>query len=106
MNNDVSMPKAIGTPPEAFKIALDVLSNIGAKKVLDWIKSGEVEIFSQYVKIPSPMSLNLLLQGHTDLMRIEDKQDFLKRMHKLYMQEIEKKANPEYIYGDFQAVEV
>ena len=92
---------------EAKREVLEDLMDIqSAKKVLDWIKSGEVEIFSQYVKIPSPMSLNLLLQGHMDLMRIEDKQDFLKRMHKLYMSEIEKKANPEYIYGDFQAVEV
>jgi SAM-dependent methyltransferase len=35
MNKDLSKPKAIGSPPGAFKIALDVLKKIGAKKILD-----------------------------------------------------------------------
>ena len=35
-------------------------------------------------KLPSPFALNLILQGHSDLIRIEDKQEFLKRMHELH----------------------
>lgn len=92
---------------EAKREVLEDLMDIeNAKKVLDWISKGKIEIHTNYVKIPSPFSLNLLLQGHMDLMRIEDKQDFLRRMHRLYMKEIEKKANPEYVYGDFQTVEI
>jgi hypothetical protein len=35
-------------------------------------------------------------------MKIEDKQDFLQRMHKVYMQEIEKRQNPEeFSYDEF-----
>jgi hypothetical protein len=35
-------------------------------------------------------------------MKIEDKQEFLQRMHKVYMDEIEKKAHPpEFSYDDF-----
>jgi hypothetical protein len=30
----------------------------------------------------------LIVQGHTDLIRIEDKQAFLRRMHDLHMQNI------------------
>jgi len=35
MNKNLSNPEAIGSPPGAFKIALDFLIKIGAKKVLD-----------------------------------------------------------------------
>jgi len=39
--------------------------------------------------------LNLILQGHMDLMRLEDKQEFLKRMHEVYKKEIEKRSDPD-----------
>jgi ATP-dependent Lhr-like helicase len=87
---------------EAKREVLEDLMDIqNAKLVLKWIKTGEVQISSDYVRIPSPFALNLILQGHLDLMRIEDKQDFLKRMHQVYIDEIKKKENPEFIYGDF-----
>jgi Lhr-like helicase len=73
-----------------------------AKIVLDWINSGKVKLIYHIVKIPSPFSLNLLLQGHLDLMKIEDKQEFLQRMHKVYISEIEKRKKPEeFSYDDF-----
>lgn len=79
---------------EAKREVLEDLMDIAsAKKVLDWIKSGEVKISYDIVKIPSPFALGLLLQGHMDLMKIEDKQEFLQRMHEVYMQEIAKKAS-------------
>ncbi|MCA9488100.1 MAG: ATP-dependent helicase [Nanoarchaeota archaeon] len=85
----------------------DLMDLASARKVLDWIHSGEIELSYNVVKVPSPFSLNLLLQGHLDLMRMEDKQDFLKRMHTYYMQEIEKKSKggkfkpDEFSYEDF-----
>jgi len=88
---------------EAKREVLEDLMDIEkAKLVLDWIHSGKVKLNYNNVKIPSPFSLNLLLQGHLDLMRIEDKQDFLQRMHKVYLQEIERKHNPEeFSYDEF-----
>jgi Lhr-like helicase len=72
------------------------------KIVLDLIHSGKVKLSYNNVKIPSPFSLNLLLQGHLDLMKIEDKQDFLQRMHQVYIQEIERRNNPEeFSYDEF-----
>ena len=80
---------------EAKREVLEDLMDIeNAKKVLDWIQSGKIKTSIDYVKIPSPFALNLLLQGHIDLMRIEDKQEFLQRMHEVYMSEIRKKLNP------------
>jgi len=67
------------------------------RKVVGWIKSGEVNVSVDYVKIPSPFALNLILQGHMDLMRLEDKQEFLKRMHEVYKKEIEKRKDPDQL---------
>jgi len=80
---------------EAKREVLEDLMDIeNAKNVLEWIKSGKIKISMDYVKIPSPFALNLLLQGHMDIMRMEDKQEFLQRMHEVYMNEIHKKLNP------------
>ncbi len=88
---------------EAKRDVLEDLMDVERTKlVLTWIESKKVKLSYNHVKIPSPFSLNLILQGHLDLMRIEDKQDFLQRMHKVYMEEIEKKYNPEeFSYEEF-----
>ncbi len=52
-----------------------------AKIVLEWIREGKVKINIIETEIPSPFATNLMLQGHSDLIRIEDRQEFLKRMH-------------------------
>jgi ATP-dependent Lhr-like helicase len=31
--------------------------------------------------MPSPFAFNLIVQGYTDILKIEDKIEFLKRMH-------------------------
>jgi ATP-dependent Lhr-like helicase len=70
---------------EARREVLEDLMDIqNTELVLSWIKSGKVSVKIKDVKLPSPFSMNLILQGHSDLIRIEDKQDFLKRMHELH----------------------
>jgi ATP-dependent Lhr-like helicase len=88
---------------EAKREVLEDLMDIDRTKiVLDLIHSGKVKLSYNNVKIPSPFSLNLLLQGHLDLMKIEDKQDFLQRMQEVYLSEIERKSNPEeFSYDEF-----
>src|SRR3989344_2042473 len=87
---------------EAKREVLEDLMDIeNAKKVLEDIKNGKIKISIDYVKIPSPFALGLLLQGHLDLMKIEDKQEFLQRMHEVYMSEINKRINKNI---DYQAV--
>jgi len=74
---------------EARREVLEDLMDINnARLVLSWIKDKKLQIKIKEVNLPSPFSLNLILQGHTDLLRIEDKQDFLKRMHELHLKEI------------------
>lgn len=77
---------------EARREVLEDLMDINKTElVLQWIKDKKVELKKINTKIPSPFAVNLILQGHYDLLRIEDKIDFLKRMHKQVMGEIIKK---------------
>jgi ATP-dependent Lhr-like helicase len=74
---------------EARREVLEDLMDIkSAQLVLDWIKNKQVGLKVLEAKFPSPFALGLIIQGHSDLIRIEDKQDFLKRMHELHLKEI------------------
>ena len=41
--------------------------------------------------MPSPFAFNIVLEAHTDVMRIEDKMEFLKRMHQKVLEKIGEK---------------
>jgi len=49
--------------------------------VLEMIAKGKIKLVEKYTSVPSPYAFNLVLQGHLDIMKIEDKVDFLRRMH-------------------------
>jgi ATP-dependent Lhr-like helicase len=62
----------------------DLMSVSDAEKVLQWIESGEVKIKKINTPLVSPFGLNLVLQGRSDLIKMEDRASFLKRMHELH----------------------
>ncbi|MFA5019938.1 MAG: ATP-dependent helicase [Candidatus Pacearchaeota archaeon] len=71
---------------EARREVLEDLMDIqSAKKVIELINNKDVKLKIKDVLLPSPFTLNLIIQGHADLIKIEDKQKFLKRMHELHM---------------------
>ncbi len=77
---------------EARREVLEDLMDIeNAKQVIKWIKEGKVKVQFKDTSIPSPFAINLIMQGYSDLIRIEEKQAFLKRMHDLHMKEIQRK---------------
>ena len=83
---------------EARREVLEDLMDIeNAKKVIGWIKEGKVKIKFIDTIIPSPFATNLIIQGYSDLIRIEDKQAFLRRMHELHLKEISRSMGLEYI---------
>lgn len=70
---------------EARREVMEDLMSVGdAEKVLKWIESGEVKIKKVHNPLVSPFGLNLILQGRSDLIKIEDRTSFLKRMHELH----------------------
>ena len=77
---------------EARREVMEDLMDIDrTKRVLGLVKDGLISVEKINTKLPSPFALNLMLQGHMDLMKVEDKIEFLKRMHAEVMKKIVKK---------------
>jgi ATP-dependent helicase Lhr and Lhr-like helicase len=70
------------------EVLQDLMDIENAKLVLSWIKEGKIKVKVRDVEIPSPFALGILLEGQSDLIKIEDKQAFLKRMHEIHMKKI------------------
>jgi len=64
------------------EIMEEVMDLDNAKLVLDWIKELKIKVEFKETNIPSPFSLNLIMQGNYDLIKMEDKIEFLKRIYK------------------------
>lgn len=73
------------------EILEDLMDIKNAEQVLKWIKEEKIKVESIRTDIPSPFALNLVTQGYADLMRIENKILFLKRMHEKIKERINKK---------------
>jgi ATP-dependent Lhr-like helicase len=77
---------------EARREVLEDLMDIEKTKlVLKWIEDGKIRIEKVQTSLPSPFAMNLVLQGYSDLLKIEDKIEFMKRMHKEIVKEIKEK---------------
>ncbi len=63
------------------EILEDLMDVSNAEKVVSWISEGKIRIVDQYVPGPSPFGFNLFAQGFSDIVKIEDRQEFLKRLH-------------------------
>lgn len=77
---------------EARREVLEDLMDIeSAKIVLTDIESGKIKVRQVTTKIPSPFAFSLVTQGYTDTLRIEDKTEFLRRMHQMVLAGISNK---------------
>ena len=78
---------------EARREVLEDLMDIeNASKVIEGIEEKKILIKEINTNLPSPFAFNLILQGFTDLMKIEDKVEFVRRMHQQIMAKINVKA--------------
>ncbi|MDP3766238.1 MAG: helicase-related protein, partial [Nanoarchaeota archaeon] len=67
---------------EARREVLEDLMDIeNAKKVIEGIEKGNIKIKEITTTIPSPFAFNLIAQGISDILKIEDRVEFLRRMH-------------------------
>lgn len=74
---------------EARREVLEDLMDIkNARGVLQGIEEGEISVIDYVTSIPSPFSFNLISMGYTDIMKMDDKQAFLKRMHEYVLADI------------------
>jgi ATP-dependent helicase Lhr and Lhr-like helicase len=61
----------------------DLMDVHNAFEVLKKIERKDIKIKEIFTNVPSPFALNLILQGYSDILKMEDRQDFLKRMHQM-----------------------
>jgi len=64
-----------------------------ARKVLEWINSGEIKIdFFEAQHAPSPFAHHLVVQGYSDIVLMEDRRKLLMKLHEMVMKSLEKSA--------------
>ena len=74
---------------EARREVLEDLMDIeNAAKVIEGIEQKKILVKEINTNLPSPFAFNLILQGFTDVMKIEDKVEFIRRMHEQIMAKI------------------
>lgn len=78
------------------EVTEDYMNITNAKKVLNWIYSGEMEIKTINTIIPSPFAFNLVSRGYLDVLSPNDKCEFTKRMHKAILDKVKEKLEEEY----------
>ncbi len=80
---------------ETYREILEDYMHISAtKKVLEWIHTGEVELkLFGPTSIPSPFSHNIVVQGYSDIVLMEDRKKMLQRLHELVVKAIKSRKN-------------
>ncbi len=81
---------------EAKREVLEDLMDIKhTEEVIAGIESGEISIEEIHTKVPSPFAFNLVMQGYVDILKMEDRIEFLKRMHESVVARISGKEKDE-----------
>ncbi len=70
----------------------DLMDMPTTKNLLKAIEDRKIKIKNVQTDLPSPFAFKIVLESHTDVLKIEDKIEFLKRMHARIMERIEEKA--------------
>jgi ATP-dependent helicase Lhr and Lhr-like helicase len=75
---------------EARREVMEDLMDIdNAGYVLEQIEKKKIKIIETHNEFPSPFSFHLVMQGYSDIFKIEDRMAFLQRMHQKVIKKIE-----------------
>ena len=66
----------------------DYMDVKNAKKVLKYIEEGKMGVNQIDTKIPTPFAFNLVAQGYLDVLKYEDRIEFIRRMHQAILDKI------------------
>ncbi|MEK6950544.1 MAG: ATP-dependent helicase [Nanoarchaeota archaeon] len=70
----------------------DVMDYEHAQQVMRGIAEGKIALEEVAAGLPSPFAFGLIMEGYSDIIKIEDKQEFLKRLHREVLARIALKA--------------
>ena len=77
---------------EARREVLEDLMDIkNAKLIINDIENDKIKVKEINTIVPSPFAFNIISQSYTDVLKIEDKIEFLRRMHKKIIDKIKEK---------------
>jgi ATP-dependent Lhr-like helicase len=66
----------------------DLMDFDKTKLILEKIGRKEIKIEEIYTTLPSPFAFNMVVDGYSDVIKLEDKQEFLQRMHQMIQAKI------------------
>lgn len=66
----------------------DLMDHEHAQQIIDGIVEGSISVKEVNTQIPSPFAFGLITAGYSDIIKIEDKQEFLRRMHQMVLAKI------------------
>jgi len=75
----------------------DQMDIIHAQQIIDSVIKGPAIIIEKNTKMPSPFAFGLIMAGYSDVIKVEDKQEFLKRMHQQVLARIELKLGKQIV---------
>lgn len=64
------------------EILEDYMDLANSERIVEMINRNQIRVERKESKLPSPFAINLILQSHSDIVRVEDKLDFIKRVYK------------------------
>lgn len=77
---------------EARREVLEDLMDIKhAQEVLEKVEKGEIVVKEVFTDIPTPFAFNMVIMGYADIMKMEDRLAFLRRMHNMVLAKIDLK---------------
>ncbi len=78
---------------EARREVLEDMMDIATtKNILKAIEDKKIKVKNVQTVMPSPFAFKIVLEAQTDVLKIEDRMEFLKRMHERIMEKIGEKA--------------
>ena len=74
---------------EARREVLEEVMDIEhAKEIIKLIKEQKIKIVKKQTILPSPFALTLMLQSYSDVVKMEDRVSFIRRMHEIHKKSI------------------
>jgi len=70
----------------------DLMDTANTDMLIQKIKTNDIAIKEIETQIPSPFALSLIARGYTDILRAEDRHEFIKRMHNMVLAKIGQKS--------------
>ena len=59
----------------------DVMDFTHTQEIINRISEGKMALVEMATEVPSPFAFGLIASGYSDVIKVEDKQEFLRRMH-------------------------